>query len=202
MIEMHPGEAVPVKMPATGAAGWIYAKSSTRTNEEGAMSTEQDRAMVRALDAIQRMGYVWDFHFPKAAREKRRETIHKVLKTLLSAHRTTREAEHEQEAERLRAAEQSTVNECNRLQGKMITLRARCGKLEEEMRLIAPKYTEALAILERFGWKYESIENLDQKVTFSVYSLLVECCQAAQAVIDEADEAAALEREEKQDAKE
>ncbi len=52
---------------------------------------------------------------------------------------------------------------------------------EEVLAFVQPKYERVLELMRKVGWKYEDSEDLDQKVAFSVYSHLVECCEQARA---------------------
>ena len=64
-------------------------------------------------------------------------------------------------------------------------LSTRHARAIEALRFVEPQYQKVLALMRKVGWKFEDAEDINQKVAFSVYTYLVECCYAARAVLDE-----------------
>ena len=63
-------------------------------------------------------------------------------------------------------------------------------KLVEALGWIKSQPQECQRIMAKHGWKYEDSEDFEQKMTFTMYSRVVECAAKAEAVLAEVEEKA------------
>ncbi len=67
----------------------------------------------------------------------------------------------------------------------LTSLSTRYARAIEALEFVKPQYEKVLALMRKIGWKFEDSEDLNQKVAFTVYTYLVECCERARAVLEE-----------------